>query len=38
MHTHAFSTEDAMKKNLDITHGAIVSEAVMMELGKTIGR
>jgi len=29
---------DAMQKNLEITHGAIVSEAVMMELGKTIGR
>jgi 3-carboxy-cis,cis-muconate cycloisomerase len=29
---------DAMKKNLEVTHGAIVSEAVMMELGKTIGR
>lgn len=30
--------EDAMMRNLGITHGAIVSEAVMMELGKTIGR
>jgi 3-carboxy-cis,cis-muconate cycloisomerase len=30
--------EDAMQKNLQITNGAIVSEAVMMELGKTIGR
>lgn len=29
---------DAMEKNMAITHGAIVSEAVMMELGKTIGR
>ncbi|KIW09088.1 3-carboxy-cis,cis-muconate cycloisomerase [Verruconis gallopava] len=29
---------DAMRKNLQLTHGAIVSEAVMMELGKTIGR
>ena len=28
----------AMQKNLGITRGAIVSEAVMMELGKTIGR
>lgn len=30
--------EDAMQKNLDITRGAIVSEAVMMGLGKTLGR
>jgi 3-carboxy-cis,cis-muconate cycloisomerase len=30
--------EGAMQKNLDITRGAIVSEAVMMELGKTLGR
>ena len=30
--------EDVMQRNLEITHGAIVSEAVMMELGKTIGR
>lgn len=29
---------EAMQKNLQLTHGAIVSEAVMMELGKTIGR
>jgi 3-carboxy-cis,cis-muconate cycloisomerase len=29
---------DAMARNLEITHGAIVSEAAMMELGKTIGR
>lgn len=29
---------EAMKKNLDLTKGAIVSEAVMMELGKFIGR
>lgn len=30
--------QDAMKRNLDITKGAIVSEAVMMGLGKTLGR
>lgn len=30
--------EDAMQKNLGITRGAIVSEAVMMGLGKTLGR
>ena len=30
--------EDAMQRNLQVTHGAVVSEAVMMELGKTIGR
>jgi 3-carboxy-cis,cis-muconate cycloisomerase len=30
--------EDAMRRNLDITRGAIVSEAVMMGLGKTLGR
>ncbi|KEF59141.1 3-carboxy-cis,cis-muconate cycloisomerase [Exophiala aquamarina CBS 119918] len=30
--------EDAMKKNMDISKGAIVSEAVMMGLGKTLGR
>jgi len=30
--------EDAMKKNLDISKGGIVSEAVMMGLGKTLGR
>jgi 3-carboxy-cis,cis-muconate cycloisomerase len=30
--------ENAMQKNLDITRGAIVSEAVMMGLGKTLGR
>lgn len=29
---------DAMEKNMEITHGAIVSEAVMLELGNTIGR
>ncbi|KAF8906770.1 L-Aspartase-like protein [Gymnopilus junonius] len=29
---------DTMKKNLDLTNGAIVSEAVMMALGKKIGR
>ena len=27
-----------MQKNLGITHGAIVSEAVMMKLGETLGR
>ena len=27
-----------MRRNLDITHGAIASEAVMMALGKTVGR
>jgi 3-carboxy-cis,cis-muconate cycloisomerase len=27
-----------MRRNLDITHGAIVSEAVMMALGKKVGR
>ena len=30
--------EDNMKRNLDITKGAIVSEAVMMGLGATLGR
>ncbi|OAL35168.1 3-carboxy-cis,cis-muconate cycloisomerase [Fonsecaea nubica] len=30
--------EDAMKKNLDLSKGGIVSEAVMMGLGKTLGR
>ncbi|KAF9527435.1 L-Aspartase-like protein [Crepidotus variabilis] len=30
--------EDAMKKNLDLTKGTIVSEAVMMELGRFLGR
>ena len=30
--------EDGMKSNLDFTKGAVVSEAVMMGLGKTIGR
>ena len=30
--------EDAMQKNLGIGRGAIVSEAVMMGLGKTLGR
>lgn len=30
--------EDAMQKNLSISRGAIVSEAVMMGLGKTLGR
>lgn len=30
--------EDAMQKNLGISRGAIVSEAVMMGLGKTLGR
>ncbi|ETN42639.1 3-carboxy-cis,cis-muconate cycloisomerase [Cyphellophora europaea CBS 101466] len=30
--------EDAMRKNLDITQGAIVSEAVMMGLAKKLGR
>ncbi len=30
--------EDAMKANLDISKGGIVSEAVMMGLGKTLGR
>ena len=30
--------EDAMKRNLGISKGAIVSEAVMMGLGKTMGR
>jgi 3-carboxy-cis,cis-muconate cycloisomerase len=34
MEVHA----DTMQKNLQVTHGAIVSEAVMMELAKTIGR
>lgn len=29
---------EAMKKNLEISKGGIVSEAVMMELGKTLGR
>ena len=27
-----------MKKNLELTKGAVVSEAVMMGLGKIIGR
>ena len=30
--------EDAMQKNLGVSRGAIVSEAVMMGLGKTLGR
>jgi adenylosuccinate lyase len=30
--------ETGMKKNLESTKGAVVSEAVMMGLGKTIGR
>lgn len=30
--------EDAMRRNLDITKGAIVSEAVMMGLAKALGR
>ncbi|KAJ9502258.1 hypothetical protein LTR99_001106 [Exophiala xenobiotica] len=30
--------EDAMERNLDISRGGIVSEAVMMGLGKTLGR
>ena len=30
--------EDAMKRNLDISRGGIVSEAVMMGLGTTLGR
>jgi 3-carboxy-cis,cis-muconate cycloisomerase len=30
--------EDAMQRNLGISRGAIVSEAVMMGLGKTLGR
>ena len=30
--------EDAMAHNLTITRGAIVSEAVMMDLGRTLGR
>lgn len=30
--------EAGMKKNLESTKGAVVSEAVMMGLGKTIGR
>jgi len=29
---------EAMRRNLDLTNGAIVSEAVMMGLGKKIGR
>jgi 3-carboxy-cis,cis-muconate cycloisomerase len=29
---------EAMQRNLQVTHGAIVSEAVMMELGETMGR
>ena len=29
---------DAMRRNLDLSKGGIVSEAVMMELGKTLGR
>lgn len=29
---------DAMRRNLDLTRGAIVSEAVMMKLGTTVGR
>jgi 3-carboxy-cis,cis-muconate cycloisomerase len=27
-----------MQKNLAVTHGSIVSEAVMMKLGETLGR
>ena len=30
--------EKAMQKNLDLSRGAVVSEAVMMRLGKTLGR
>lgn len=30
--------EDAMKRNLALSRGAVVSEAVMMGLGRTIGR
>jgi 3-carboxy-cis,cis-muconate cycloisomerase len=30
--------EDAMKRNLDISRGGIVSEAVMMGLGQSLGR
>lgn len=30
--------EDQMRRNLDITRGAVVSEAVMMGLGPTLGR
>ena len=30
--------EDRMRKNLDATHGLIVSEAVMMGLASTLGR
>lgn len=30
--------EGAMQKNLSLSRGAIVSEAVMMGLGKTLGR
>jgi len=30
--------EDAMQKNLALSRGAIVSEAVMMRLGETLGR
>ena len=30
--------EDAMRKNLDLTRGLVVSEAVMMGLGKNLGR
>ena len=30
--------EAGMKKNLELTKGAVVSEAVMMGLGKIIGR
>ncbi|KAJ3535864.1 hypothetical protein NMY22_g6290 [Coprinellus aureogranulatus] len=29
---------EAMKRNLELTRGAIVSEAVMMKLGATVGR
>ena len=29
---------ETMRRNLDITHGAIASEAVMMALGKKVGR
>jgi len=30
--------EEAMKRNLALSKGAVASEAVMMGLGKTIGR
>jgi 3-carboxy-cis,cis-muconate cycloisomerase len=29
---------EAMRRNLDLTNGAVVSEAVMIGLGKKIGR